>query len=268
MRKITGLLLVLIFLSACAPGVGSNGAPQVWIDTPLDGSSLPLATVDVMSHATDPGGILQFELGVNGEVVNTAGAAASGSLIYVRQTWDPPAPGLYILEVRAMNNAGVWSNYAQVLVTIAGEPSAPVLEPSLTPTQTSGPTPTLPPYVLILYTNSYCRAGPGEMYDILATILAGVTNPPTIEGRNQANTWWYLGLPDGSHCWALMLTGTPSGPLREVPVLLDPATPTPSPTAVPTQQGPLGCWEIQPNQSLVCTVPCPPNANPGGACNP
>jgi hypothetical protein len=86
----------------------------------------------------------------------------------------------------------------------------------------------------------------------------------TIEGVNQANTWWYMRMSNDTRCWGSMATGTTTYPPREVPVVLDPATPTP----VPTQQGPVGCYELQPDQSLLCTVPCPPQANPGGACTP
>jgi len=271
MRKLTAITLIIItllLLAACAPGESPSGKPLAWIDTPLDGSTLPLASVEVMSHAADPGGIARFVLSVNGEVVSSAGSTSSGSLATMRQTWDPPAPGLYILEVRAVNNAGVWSDYAQVLVTIAGTPAAPedlpVLPTAITPTPTLELSPTplpLPSFVLSI--NAYCRFGPGEIYGILATILAGEEVP--IIGVNQANTWWYLRMTDGTRCWASMLTGSPRGRYHEVPVVLDPATPTQVP---PTPQGQQGCYVLNAQQQKVCTVPCPPNTDPVEACTP
>jgi hypothetical protein len=266
MRKMTALLFMVLLLSACAPGKGPEGAPQAWIDRPLDGSVLPLASVEVMSHAADPGGIEQFELSVNGEGINNAGPAEGGSLVFINQTWDPAVPGVYILEVRVMNNNGIWSNFAQVTVTIAEDLSAPILVPTVSATSTLEPSPTVTaaPPKFVPNINANCRAGPGSMYGILGSLLVGAEYP--IEGVNQGNSWWYLRLPDNTRCWGSMATGVPSGGYREVPVVLDSATPTLVPTDGPTQQSQTGCLVLQPNQQNVCTVPCPPQATPGDPC--
>jgi hypothetical protein len=107
--------------------------------------------------------------------------------------------------------------------------------------------------------NANCRAGPSSLYDVLTSVLRGVRMP--IVGRNQESTWWAVQAPGlVAHCWlwgqSLEFEGDPSlAPILEAP-------PLPSPTPIQ------GCWVYNAQQQPVCTVPCPPNPVPGGACTP
>jgi hypothetical protein len=130
MKRLIVVLLVIavtLALGGCdnAPAVAQAG-PQAWIDAPLDGSSLPLAPLEVISHAADLAGIAQVELSVNGAVINTMPVKNTGeTLVTVTQEWTPANPGNYTLQVRAQNAPGVWGGYAQAVVTIGGEITPP-----------------------------------------------------------------------------------------------------------------------------------------------
>jgi hypothetical protein len=103
-----------------APEIVSDG-PRVWLDAPLNNSTLPLAPLEIVSHSNDPLRVTQIELSVNGSPLRTdPNPDAAQSLVTMRQQWSPPAPGNYTLLVRAQNSASVWSEYAQSLVVIGG----------------------------------------------------------------------------------------------------------------------------------------------------
>jgi hypothetical protein len=110
--------------------------------------------------------------------------------------------------------------------------------------------------------NANCRAGPGSLYDVLTSVLRGVTMP--IAGRNQESTWYAVQAPGLlAHCWvwgqSLEFDGDPS----LAPILAAPPLPSPTPTQVQA------CWVWNPQvQQNVCTSPCPQGAQPGGACTP
>ncbi|MCL4535960.1 MAG: hypothetical protein M1370_12470 [Bacteroidetes bacterium] len=127
MRKILTAMLAAaaLAMAGCAATgsgqAGVTGGLHAWIDAPLDGSTIPLAPYEVVSHGTDPGGIAEIEMSVNGTVYQTdASPNASVVLVTMRQSWAPPGPGNYTLMVRAHTNSGDWSDYAKAVVTVAG----------------------------------------------------------------------------------------------------------------------------------------------------
>lgn len=160
MRKITlfGMTIIWIALGTACNAIQSQlpavqTAPHSWIDAPLDGTVYPpnpcaaQTGCEVISHSSDPLHIVQVELSVNGQVVQTTpNTDTSQTLVLTKQQWVPPGPGNYTLMVRAQNSAGVWGEYAQVVVTIAGAgtpsptPVAPPLfvAPSATPATQPG----------------------------------------------------------------------------------------------------------------------------------
>jgi len=133
-HRIAFLIILTLFTSACSPqttqsetgsGDVSGSGPQAWIDTPLSGTTHPLAPLDVLAHASDPGGIAEFELSANGQVVGTSPAGDSNlTLANVSINWNPTQPGRYTLQVRAKSNNGAWSPYADTIVLI-GEQEQP-----------------------------------------------------------------------------------------------------------------------------------------------
>ncbi len=143
-------------------------------------------------------------------------------------------------------------------VTVTLTPSATeTLEPTFTPTPTLGA-----PQAEAVQ-NANCRFGPGMVYDVVGYLLEGQSAP--IVGRNAQGNWWAITIPDrGRPCWVSGSTVQASGDLGSVQVLAAPPTPTPSPTPEPE-----GCWVWNANlQQNQCIVPCPDNAQPGGACTP
>jgi hypothetical protein len=52
-------LFWLAWIASCSPA--TLGSPFVWIDAPLDGSTLPLAPYPVVAHANSPDGIARFQ---------------------------------------------------------------------------------------------------------------------------------------------------------------------------------------------------------------
>src|SRR5689334_5641771 len=137
-------LLVIIFSAACAPtsDVISEDVPTgpaAWIDAPLDGSTIPLAPYNVVTHGSDPGGMSTFELKINGHVMSTdpvGGDQAVKTIAHMSQAWLPPAPGTYLLEIRAANVNGEYGPSAFSNVTVGDVPA----EISATPTATLTPT--------------------------------------------------------------------------------------------------------------------------------
>jgi hypothetical protein len=129
-----GLFFMIMFWAAggaaCNPinsqALTAQTSPHSWIDAPLDGVVRPPnpcavlgASCEVISHSTDPLHIVQVELSVNGQVVQTLpNPDPSQSLVLTKQQWLPPGPGNYTLRVRAQNSAGVWGEYAQAIVTV------------------------------------------------------------------------------------------------------------------------------------------------------
>jgi hypothetical protein len=74
--------------------------------------------------------------------------------------------------------------------------------------------------------NLNCRAGPGSVYKIDDTLMAGKTAP--VEGRNDLSTWWYIFLENHKrHCWVWGAKAEFIGDVNQVPILDTPPTPIP-----------------------------------------
>jgi len=106
--------------------------------------------------------------------------------------------------------------------------------------------------------NAHCRLGPDTVYDIVTSLSEG--QEAFIEGRNAENTWWWIKLPQSTtHCWVADSVVEIIGLADALPII----------QALPTSTPIQGCWVWNANlQQDVCTVPCPPNPQPGGACTP
>jgi hypothetical protein len=254
--RLISFLCLVALLAACGPQAQQySGAPLAWIDSPLDGFVLPLAPVDVMSHAADPTGIARFELSVDGGVISTDPSPdTAAAIVTIHQAWIPTAPGVYTLKVRAMNPAGIWSDYAVAVVTIVGEsppdqPGSAQATPTLAASQPRG----------TVTINAVCRAGPNMNYAILLYLASG----ETVDINGQNGNWWQIVRPDGyGNCWVSGSVITVVGDTNNVPVM-----DVPLPTVLPTDV-PQGCYVYNAQQQAVCVVPCPANAVPGGVCTP
>lgn len=138
------------------------------------------------------------------------------------------------------------------------------LIPSQEPPQEQRPSPTpepqedQPPEAEAIM-NANCRQGPDKDYKILGTLLEGET--AQIDGRNQDASWlWILNPSAQGHCWISTSTVQVTGDINQLPIVAAPSKPEPEPQ---------GCYVYgQTDSELICVVPCPKDAKPGGACTP
>lgn len=244
-RTLIHLFLLIGFSAACA---GTAAPPEdqlatglgAWIDAPLDGSTVPLAEYEVISHANDPSGVSAFELSVNGQIISVDPVEANQqglAIAHIGQAWLPVAPGSYLLSVRAANTNGDYGApaFAQVNVGEALE----VVEP--TPTASATPAELL--LIAIPTQNVNCRLGNGSVFDIADTLFMGVEYSPIARGPDDM---WLLfsGPANAERCWVfinnleLILNGE-SVEIGEVPVSVLPVAPyPPMPTLTSTPEGP------------------------------
>lgn len=93
---------------------------------------------------------------------------------------------------------------------------------------TPGPTVEIPGG--IFNQNANCREGPGTIYPVVHTFLAG--EQVELQGQSAVEPkWWWAQVPGTSlHCWASDATLDYIGPVGELPVIAAPSTPTPAVT--------------------------------------
>ena len=146
-RKLVLILLAItLMLTACNLPQRAKEAPQAWIDDPLDGMRLPMQPYTFTLHSSDPAGIAQMEVSVNGQVLATVkNPNPADLLVSLTQTWNPPSPGRYVIRARAQNVSGSWSGEDLVTVEVVEVPTptptdVASLTPTVIPTVTSSPT--------------------------------------------------------------------------------------------------------------------------------
>jgi hypothetical protein len=221
---IFGLVLVTaVALSACGPQNAPASSPQAWIDAPLQGSTIPLAPYQIIAHAGFPSGISQFELTITGQGPQTIPAPADQSgqtLVYINHMWTPPAPGLYLIQVRAASPEGVFGQIVEAYVQV-GDVAAET------------PAPTSCTWTAAV--NVFVRQGPGSsIYPEITAVEAGTTLP--VVGQSQNQQFWAVQLSDLlGYIPKAERFGKVDGNC-DLPILADPPTPVPSatPRAEPT----------------------------------
>ena len=135
-KKCIIFLFVLAMISACAPTSAENNglsnAPQAWFDAPLPGTiHVPPNPCLVVAHGASPAGIAQFELTINGaNALALPSTDTSGSLVTLTQDCGVTEPGEYFLQLRAQDNAGNWSAYAETSLIIEGGTSTSTPAPA------------------------------------------------------------------------------------------------------------------------------------------
>lgn len=187
MRHSRFLLLgwLIVWLTACEstpPSFDAQTGPQSWIDAPLNENSFPLAPVEIVAHSADANSIVQMELSVDDNSIETQiNSNLTLTLVTMKKQWQPPAPGEYILRVRAQDTTGAWGDYAQVIVTIQSAVSnpPPVVVPSATPvTKPSAPNPS--PVVTIQRTSTRTIPTPTRTFTPIPRNTATPTRTSTL----------------------------------------------------------------------------------------
>lgn len=182
--------------------------------------------------------------------------------------FDPQQAGLFFWDISAeqlATDSNIWEplcrDQATRLFSIEeGESAQDEETEAAEPTPAVTPTATLSPATAVAVQNAHCRFGPSTQFEPTAILEQGDAAP--VIGRLVDNNWWFvLPLGERNGCWVWSGGVEVSGDLNGIPVLQSPPMPTPPPVE--------GCWVWNPNlQQDVCTVPCPPNATPGGVCTP
>jgi hypothetical protein len=213
-------------LSSCA---GAKPGPQAWIDTPLDGTTAPLAPLVIMAHASAEGGISSIEFAIN-EQPHLAVAADGERLVWRQIEWTPPQAGTYAIGARGVSPDGTAGPYAIAMVVVSDEASLPIPipGPESLPVPIPGPE-SLPvpipqpesPAVLAKM-NANCREGPGTAFQAEASLLEG--EQADIIGRLADNSWLLLRMESGTQCWIAASVVDATG-LAEVPVAAAPPPP-------------------------------------------
>ncbi len=146
------IILIAILFSACAPQAGpktstspaADSGPKVSFASPDPGATVPFGPVQVMILSEDLRGTSQVEVLVNGVSVATVPSPDSAaSSVIIGYTWQPSAPGNYVLQAHAQNTAGTWGDFASLELVVAPEES-PAEDPTVEdiPTEESQPTAT------------------------------------------------------------------------------------------------------------------------------
>lgn len=119
-------LLAAVLASACGPAsgipAGEAASVRAWFDAPLPNTVwLPPSPCQIVAHGASPNGIAAFELSINGAVsANIPSPDTQNSLVTLTQDCGLSEPGNYLLQMRARDNAGGWSGYAETSLVIPG----------------------------------------------------------------------------------------------------------------------------------------------------
>lgn len=123
MKRTLSFLLCLLLAACNLPEQPAASAPQAWFDMPLpDTVFYPPNPCYLIAHGASPNGIAAFEISVNGAAASNEAPSDSKATLATLDTNCPTlAPGKNILEVRAQDNAGGWSDSAQTTVFLVEE---------------------------------------------------------------------------------------------------------------------------------------------------
>lgn len=221
MRKhLVGICLVFILFTSCTSQYSSDPTGlAAWIDAPLNGSTIPLAPYEIVTHSSDPIQIKQLEISVNGEILGLFENPNPGGLLFsARLDWRPAAPGIYTIQARGQNSSGAWSSPAQVQVTVEETIQyLPTLELAATETQEVELIDCEPEVTAL--TNTTCRQGPTTFNEPVLYLIEGEIAP--LLGGNQDFSWWAV-LPPSQidSCWVSGQT-VEAHCLPEAPEIID-----------------------------------------------
>lgn len=113
-----------LFLSACnLPGQKEASLPRVWFDMPLPETIFyPPNPCKMIAHGASPNGIAAFEVYINGAFAFNDPSADPTQTLTTLDTGCPRLiPGRNLIEVRAQDSAGQWSERTQTTVFLVEE---------------------------------------------------------------------------------------------------------------------------------------------------
>lgn len=123
-RWLLCIVLFLSMVSGCTPAAqdaGLSSAPKAWFDAPLPGTVFyPPNPCSIVAHGASPNGIAVFELLINGQSASVPSPDTGASLVTLTRDCAVSEPGAYALQLRAQDNNGNWSGYAETYFVIPG----------------------------------------------------------------------------------------------------------------------------------------------------
>ena len=244
LKLLASLFFVLV---ACGPSFATpQSVMQIWIDAPLDGSTIPLLPYNVIfSGSASPNSVDYFDLWINGLQVASLlphyqSEGSFTTYVYSEYLWLPPAPGTYRLSVRGVGNGEIGPFVESLVIVQNGDAEVVVGEQALEPPPTSTPTPAPDELLAVAIRDSNCRYGcQASQFEIADTLLESFQYPINAFSSDGFFAQ-FIGPVTGQRCWVplslldLQLNGV-STELQDLPVELVnfiscPPTPEP-PTA-------------------------------------
>jgi|GEM_PF-4538688 len=245
------------FDASAPPQTSASISGTLWYDqcsVPLDTSPAPVpmpAGCISDSYGIDADGIHQpGEPFMTGITINIepgdcpvgvpASTTTDGSGAY---TFSGLAPGKFCINVNAASFGGTghWTvipggtagNTERAVTLTAGEvltgQDFAWYQNTGGPTLTSTPTP-VPGYFFKPNINVNCHSGPGLIYDLVDVAMKGTNY--SLDGRNVDGDWFRIMMTPTKGCWVLASTGSASGDLSKLRVLISPPPPTPTPVPI------------------------------------
>ena len=127
-KLFVSLLILVIALTGCSSVPGNDDSSstgnvlRAWFDAPLPGTMFwPPNPCMIVAHGSSPNGIAVFELTINGTATSVPSPDTETSLVTLTLDCALTEPGRYLLQLRAQDNSGVWSGYAETSLIIAGQ---------------------------------------------------------------------------------------------------------------------------------------------------
>jgi hypothetical protein len=199
----------------------------------------------------------EFEVKINGQLETNVdpmyqSGGGDSKYVYSEYVWDPPAPGTYLIEVRAEGEYG-WGDPALAQVNVQGVVEGLEL-------------PDLPAELVLIAIptqNANCRLGPSSSYfDIVDTLFADTEYAPNARGSD--NQWVrFKGPVYGANCWVFidsldLFINEEFVNIEDVPESLLPFAPyPPMPTSTPTEIIPEATDTPLPPQPKDTSTPTP-----------
>jgi hypothetical protein len=140
-------------------------------------------------------------------------------------TTQPSANETALLQTAAAGAAETFTQLAG-----AGQPGVtppPLATDAPTLTPSPSPSPTLQFPLIFMGTDTNCRTGPGQVYDMVGGLQVGES--AEAYARDPSGLYWYVRNPDdvNGFCWLWGYYATVIGNTDILPVFTPPATPTP-----------------------------------------
>lgn len=124
-KKILPCFIILILAAnGCSASNGNADAfgsvsPRAWFDSPEPGTIFyPPNPCTIVAHGASPNGIAMFELLINGQASSIPSPDPGSSLVTLTRDCGASEPGTYALQLRAQDNEGNWSGYAETYFVI------------------------------------------------------------------------------------------------------------------------------------------------------